>query len=507
MDRRFAYALLIATCLAPFSPAAQTDKTSPRRVRIGVDVRMSFQSCIDYWQPVAEQFSKAIPEYRFVVVPLASHQDIVRTLEKGDVDFLAVDPAMELVAEDRFGAVPLATIIEARPGETHSVASDAASSGAIIRRTDRPEIQTLRDLRGLRIAAVKPWSLTGWIAQWGLLVKDDVNPQTDLKDVVFEGTHQAVVKGVLDGTADAGVLDAEILRQMADNGRIPQNSLCIMNRQGRAVPLLLGEFAGSTAAYPGRLFSKTAATPDDLAKRVAETLMTTMQRTTLDGMPVQIRWTVPCNYSKVRYLLQNLMGPQFADTNGYPPPWKYPTWLFPATVVFVAASIVAIVLAILRGRFGRREDNLIDQLEATRKELLESRAEKQRLDAILAIAGCGIDIVDDNDQIIYADAEIERRYGDWRGKKCYEYYCGQSEACAGCHRPGPLDDQEPRITDFDCVQWAAIDDPHVMMHGGLAETTRIIGIPFYDEGGRWLYARMHFPAAVLAGLNAKANTP
>jgi len=60
----------------------------------------------DTWLPVMEYLSKAIPDHRFVVVPLASQQDVVRTLEKGDVDFAALDPAMELLANDRYDTTP-----------------------------------------------------------------------------------------------------------------------------------------------------------------------------------------------------------------------------------------------------------------------------------------------------------------------------------------------------------------------------------------------------------------
>jgi hypothetical protein len=29
------------------------------------------------------------------------------------------------------------------------------------------------------------------------------------------------------------------------------------------------------------------------------------------------------------------------------------------------------------------------------------------------------------------------------------------------------------------------------------EATRMIGVPFRDEGGRWLYARVHLPLALV----------
>lgn len=514
MNTRLLFVVLVQLCLLPWCQAAENEKApnekapnekaSPRRVRIGVDLRLGLQSCIDYWQPIAEHLSENIPEYRFVIVPLASQQDLVRTMKTDGIDFMALGPALGLMAEDRFGAVPLATMVESSAGRKKFPSSDAACGGVVIRRADRSDIQTIQDVRGARVAAVKPWSLTGWIAEWGLFVKSGIDPQTDFKQVIFEGTDGAVVQSVLDGTADVGVLDATILSLMVKNKRIAVNSLHVIDRRGRAVPLASGSFITSTVRYPGRLVSKARTTSDALARRVADALIETTQQTHLDGMLLQVHWTPPCNYSKVRYLLQSLLGPEFAQTGGYPPPWERPAWLFPAAVILGAMVVLAVAFVLLRNHYSRREGELGEHLASTRGELTEARAEKQRLDAILSLAGCGIDIVDDNDQIVYADAEIERRYGPWRGKKCYEYFCDASSPCAGCCRPSPLDDLTPRVTEFNCQRGAFNGDPQAMTHCAEGESTRIIGVPFFDEGGRWLYARIHLPSMVFSELDTKA---
>jgi hypothetical protein len=216
----------------------------------------------------------------------------------------------------------------------------------------------------------------------------------------------------------------------------------------------------------------------------------------LGKTPITVQWTVPSNYSSVRQTLQSLMGPRFAESDGYPLPWELPSWVWPTTLVLLGVIVLFSLLAVQRRRFRIRERTLEEQLEMNRKELLEVRAEKQRIDAILSIAGCGIDIVDDNDEIVYADAGIERRYGEWRGKKCYEVYCLAENPCAGCCRPGPLDEQKVSVTEFAC-HVHDIQDPHARVHYSEEEAMRMLGVPFYDESGRWLYARIHFPISVL----------
>jgi hypothetical protein len=69
-----------------------------------------------------------------------------------------------------------------------------------------------------------------------------------------------------------------------------------------------------------------------------------------------------------------------------------------------------------------------------------------------------------------------------------------------------LDDQDKIVTDFDCSKWAMNEDLHTKVHYSQSESTRMIGIPFHDESGRWMYARIHFPLAAFAESGEKATT-
>lgn len=478
--------------------AAETQPPEPQRIRIGVDIRLGYQSCIRFWTPITEHLSRALPSYRFVVVPLASHQDLVQLLETGGIEFMSLDPAMELMAEDRFGAAPLATMVESPQGATTPSTSQTACSGAIIRRADRRDIETIKDIRGQRVSAVKPWSLVGWIAQWGLLVEHGINPEKDVKQVSFLGTDGDVVKSVLNGTVDVGAVDADMLYFFGANQRIPSGSLFVFNQQGDAIPLVAGTLTTSTDAYPGRLFSKASATPDDLAERVVDVLMRQPLETSLDGMPCTIRWTVPRNTSAIRHLLSGLMGPRFAESPGYPLPHELPAWLYPTLIVCAIVAGAAVLILVVRSRFVRRQDMLEDQLQTARKELAEVRAERQRINTILALAGCGIDIIDGQNRIVYADSSLERKYGDWRGKKCHGYFCNSDTPCSGCKTPSPEARPQETVLDLDGTDLSYTDDPHAKVHFVEGESTRMIGIPFHDEGGRWLYARIHFPLMAFA---------
>jgi PAS domain S-box-containing protein len=44
----------------------------------------------------------------------------------------------------------------------------------------------------------------------------------------------------------------------------------------------------------------------------------------------------------------------------------------------------------------------------------------------------GVCVLDRNYDILYANPSLEREFGPWKGKKCYEYFHGAGEVCANC---------------------------------------------------------------------------
>ncbi len=95
--------------------------------------------------------------------------------------------------------------------------------------------------------------------------------------------------------------------------------------------------------------------------------------------------------------------------------------------------------------------------------------------------------------MVYADSGMQQKYGDWHGKKCHEYYCNLPHACDDCLRPATNDDQRLSFQDIDDENVTTLKDPHAKVHYVANANVRMIGVPFYDAGGRWLYARMHLP--------------
>jgi phosphonate transport system substrate-binding protein len=75
--------------------------------------------------------------------------------------------------------------------------------GEIITRVDSG-INSLQDLKGRTFGFVDPSSASGCLYPKTLLITSGINPDTDLAEVTYIGSHPAVVEAVLQGRVDAG---------------------------------------------------------------------------------------------------------------------------------------------------------------------------------------------------------------------------------------------------------------------------------------------------------------
>jgi phosphonate transport system substrate-binding protein len=76
-------------------------------------------------------------------------------------------------------------------------------TGQIIVRADSG-IEDITDLAGKTFARPDPLSTSGWIIPMVTMKANGIDPETDLKEVVDAGSHDAVVAAVYNGDADAG---------------------------------------------------------------------------------------------------------------------------------------------------------------------------------------------------------------------------------------------------------------------------------------------------------------
>ncbi|MFA5092954.1 MAG: PAS domain S-box protein [Candidatus Omnitrophota bacterium] len=115
----------------------------------------------------------------------------------------------------------------------------------------------------------------------------------------------------------------------------------------------------------------------------------------------------------------------------------------------------------------------------TRKNL-ENKASAlhRQIEFILGATKTGLDIIDKDYNMIYVDPEWSLKYGDWKGKKCYEYFMDRKTVCPKC-----------AIEESFKTKKTIISEEALLKEGG--RPIQVTTIPFQDEKGDWFVAEVN----------------
>ena len=116
---------------------------------------------------------------------------------------------------------------------------------------------------------------------------------------------------------------------------------------------------------------------------------------------------------------------------------------------------------------------------ATRKEAEEkTNILHQQLEFILGATKTGLDIIDKDFNLRYVDPAWARNYGDWRGKKCFEYFMGGKNPCTGC-----------AIEKAFRTKKVVVSEEILTREGN--RPIQVTTIPYQDKNGDWLVAEVN----------------
>ncbi|MBI4706444.1 MAG: PAS domain S-box protein [Candidatus Omnitrophica bacterium] len=117
----------------------------------------------------------------------------------------------------------------------------------------------------------------------------------------------------------------------------------------------------------------------------------------------------------------------------------------------------------------------IQLLKSASEELKELQ---KRIEFILGVTKTGVDIIDSDFNIVYIDPTWAKVYGDFKGKKCFEYFTGRSSSCPGCTLKLAFLTKQPVVTE------------EVLPREG-NRPIQVTTIPFQNEKGEWLVAEIN----------------
>lgn len=116
---------------------------------------------------------------------------------------------------------------------------------------------------------------------------------------------------------------------------------------------------------------------------------------------------------------------------------------------------------------------------ASRKKIEEhSNVLHQQLELTLGVTKTGLDIIDKDLNLRYVDPAWAKNYGDWSGKKCYEYFMERKSPCSIC-----------AVEEAFRTKKIVVSEEILAKEGN--RPIQVTSIPFQDKSGDWLVAEVN----------------
>jgi phosphate/phosphite/phosphonate ABC transporter binding protein len=440
-------------------------KDSQNQVRIGVLAKRGSERCLAKWVPTAEYLSKEISGHSFKIIPL-NFEEIIQAVEGGEVDFVLANSSIYVELEAFYGVSRIATLKNRVLGNVHT-----SFGGVIFRKACRDDINGLDDLKGKTFMAVKGNSFGGWRMGWYEMKQKGIDPYRDFKELLFGGTHDAVVYAVRDEKVDAGTVRSDTLERMVSEGKIRLQDFRVL---GDHTGKDNAPFLHSTRLYPEWPMARVKHTSQKLAEEVAVALLNMPPDCPAAKAANCAGWTIPLNYQPVRDCLKELrVGPykDFGKVTFGDVIRKYWYWLVIAAVLLVVMAVVTVYVLGLNNRLNRAKRELRGELvqrEFAKKAL---RTEKDKLQILingLADMEIGINIIGADYRILFQNAAQSERFGDLTGKLCYEGYMKRDKPCDSCPMQKALtggNTKNAEVSASDGRRYEVLNAPLVNVEG------------------------------------------
>ena len=324
-------------------------------VRIGVLAKRGRQRTLNQWGPTADYLNAQIPQHHFTIVPL-DFDAIIPAVQRQQIDFILANSSIYVDLEMRFGVNRIATMKNQIAGMAHT-----QFGGVIFTRADNHAINRLADLKGKRLMAVDATSLGGYQMAWYELSKANIDPDSDLQELSFAGTHDAVVQAVKEGRADVGTVRTDTLERMAQEGLIQLSDFKLLNAQHFSdYPFMI-----STPLYPEWPFASVPVVYGTQEKQLHEAIgkgLADLVAAALLAMPPDsaaakaghnLGWTVPYNYQPVHELMRQLKIGPYAQSGAitfaalYQ---QYQSWIIALSTLVVTMLLATLLIARINSR-------------------------------------------------------------------------------------------------------------------------------------------------------------
>lgn len=305
---------------------AQAWASEDRLITIGVLTITSKEEAQARWNPTADFLSDRIDGTRFEIRPLYL-QEVARAVRQNELHFVHLQPLQFVQLRADYGLEALATRVVNGAGSPSN-----RFGSAIVRLSDREEIQDLADLQGAIVAGVAPNALGAWILGMAEIERAGLSIEADILPLYVGLPMSNVLGAVAAGRADAGIVRADVLTREIEAGRYGPETFTVLNRisePGYPHPL-------STRLMPQWPLAATSRAEEPLREQVRATLLTMpansapMQAANLAG------WSEPVDYSDLQTLADRWLTPPVSVVDWLRAHW----WVVPVALSAVLSLLL-----------------------------------------------------------------------------------------------------------------------------------------------------------------------
>lgn len=172
------------------------------------------------------------------------------------------------------------------------------SEGSLfIVKAGRSDINSISDLKDKRAAAGRPTAFGMYLAAMGEIAADGYDPKTFFKSTQFYGlSRDQIIKDVLDGKADVGILRACYLEDAVNRKVVTTDQLKFINLKNDPEHICLH----STRLYPNWSFGSNPSVPPAVLSAVAAGLIAQKP------VGIGLYWSVASDFTAIDNLLKSL---------------------------------------------------------------------------------------------------------------------------------------------------------------------------------------------------------
>ncbi|MFK5892759.1 MAG: PhnD/SsuA/transferrin family substrate-binding protein [Pseudomonadota bacterium] len=316
---------------------------------------------IKRWMPTINYLQEKINQHSFTLLPVKGIEEMERLFLVGKIDFVLTQPVAYVDLEHLYGATRILTLVKK---------GRLTQFGSVIFSIDN-NIQHVQSIKGKTIAGVTKKGFGGWLIGYNELLISGLDAYKDCKQVIFSGSHEGVVRDVISGRADVGIVRTGVIEKMIKNKQLLPNNLHILHQRKTAnFPLL-----HSTALYPEWAFAKAKNASSTIAAAIVTHLLA-MKADDIAAISGEYSgWSIPLDYNPVHELMKKLKVGSYANYGQF----NIVEFINKNLIsVFIFIALFISILVLITIRFHRKNKRLISlakHLEKTQKilELSEER--------------------------------------------------------------------------------------------------------------------------------------